>query len=352
MKRSAVLTFLLLLSFVLISSLNVKLVDAESRTIVVPDDYSSIQEAVDAAEVGDAVFVKSETYYEHLNITKSLTLIGEDRATTIIDGGKTGAVINITHDWVNISGFTIKNSGGEADFGEASILLNNVNYCNVSGNRIDGSRHGIMVMGSSRNIIENNTLVSNRVGIYVITGAWSANSNNNNVTGNTIYSNSWGISVYRENNNTFSYNDLNGNQYGIVLDESHMHNFVGNNIIGSKIGITLNYANDNTFYQNNIINNIKDVNDIHFLDQADLTPLSKNNWDNGSIGNYWSNYTGEDSNGDGIGDTPHIIHKNTQDNYPLMKQYIIPEFPSWTIVVLLIVALMLVTVAYRKTLIR
>jgi hypothetical protein len=41
-------------------------------------------------------------------------------------------------------------------------------------------------------------------------------------------------------------------------------------------------------------------------------------WDNGKVGNYWSDYTGADSNGDGVGDTPYIIDEKNQDRYPLM----------------------------------
>jgi nitrous oxidase accessory protein NosD len=49
---------------------------------------------------------------------------------------------------------------------------------------------------------------------------------------------------------------------------------------------------------------------------------SHNAWDNGLEGNYWSNYNGGDSNGDGIGDTPYIIDQDNQDNYPLIgKQF-------------------------------
>ena len=63
----------------------VKIAKAESRTIVVPTDYSSIQEAINAATDGDTVFVKRGTYDETLVLNKTISLIGEDRDTTIIE---------------------------------------------------------------------------------------------------------------------------------------------------------------------------------------------------------------------------------------------------------------------------
>lgn len=46
-----------------------------------------------------------------------------------------------------------------------------------------------------------------------------------------------------------------------------------------------------------------------------------NSWDNGEEGNYWSDYTGEDLDGNEIGDTPYLIPDKGKatDNYPLMK---------------------------------
>jgi len=62
---------------------------------------------------------------------------------------------------------------------------------------------------------------------------------------------------------------------------------------------------------------------------------SKNIWDNGWEGNYWSDYTGKDRNGDEIGDTPYVIDENNRDNYPIMNPWTLEEeeeeeVPFWT----------------------
>ena len=76
-------------------------------------NLSSIQEAIDAAEPGDTIFVYNDSspYNENVVINKSINLIGEDRDTTVIYGGVSGARVRIESDWVNISGFTITGMG-------------------------------------------------------------------------------------------------------------------------------------------------------------------------------------------------------------------------------------------------
>jgi len=71
-------TLLLILSFLLASSITTTPlpVKAEPKTIIVPDDYSTIQEAVDNAPEGSTVFVKSGKYENRVRIRKPLSLIG------------------------------------------------------------------------------------------------------------------------------------------------------------------------------------------------------------------------------------------------------------------------------------
>ncbi|MHA2040097.1 MAG: hypothetical protein ACW98X_27130, partial [Promethearchaeota archaeon] len=77
-----------------------------------PNNYTTIQSAIDDASHGDTVFVykDSSPYYGVVVINKSICLIGEDKNTTIIDGMHIENCVNVTADTVTISGFTIQNS--------------------------------------------------------------------------------------------------------------------------------------------------------------------------------------------------------------------------------------------------
>jgi parallel beta-helix repeat protein len=296
MKVASIIVVLLVLSFVLTSS-EMNIVKAEPKTIIVPDNYPTIQEAIDASSEGDTVLVKEGTYYENLDIEKSLSLVGEDRDTTIIDGGYIDSVFNISQDRVNISGFTLRNTGSGTGVTSAAIYLDGAKYCNISRNRITNSPNGIFFVDSSYNTIEENKIENNFQGISM------------------IYS----------FNNTISKNNIAQNDQDIFLTDTHTNNFIGNNITNSESGVTFSFANYNTFSLNNFINNTKQINDSHYSQEGQVIWVSINFWDNGTVGNYWSNYPGEDSDGDGIGDTSYIIDEYNKDNFPMMN--VITESP-------------------------
>ncbi len=86
-KRRAVLILLLILNFAVISISDVEMAKAESRTIVVPNDYPTIADAVGNASPGDTVFVRKGNYTGGIVLNKPITLKGEDAESTIIVGG-------------------------------------------------------------------------------------------------------------------------------------------------------------------------------------------------------------------------------------------------------------------------
>jgi hypothetical protein len=98
--------------------------------------------------------------------------------------------------------------------------------------------------------------------------------------------------------------NIGDSHHGLGIQGSN-NLIIRNNISG--VGVN-GYAN--TFFENN------------FGIQPDFAYVSEGNfWDNGSVGNYWSDYKGADANGDGIGDTPYVINAENQDRYPLMNPW-------------------------------
>lgn len=86
-SRAFLIVFLGALMFLASSGWSVTLMSADPTTIRVPDDYPTIQEAINAASPGDTIQVAAGTYYERVTVNKTVTLIGEDPLTTIIDDG-------------------------------------------------------------------------------------------------------------------------------------------------------------------------------------------------------------------------------------------------------------------------
>ena len=89
--------------------LMVPLADADPSIIYVPDDHPTIQYAIGNATEGDTIIVRSGTYRESIHIYKNLTIQGEDKSTTFIDGLGDTSVVFISSERVTFRGFTVYN---------------------------------------------------------------------------------------------------------------------------------------------------------------------------------------------------------------------------------------------------
>jgi len=335
---------------------------AEPTVIRVPADYPTIQMAIDAASPGDVVLVTSGTYYEHVTVSKPLMLIGEDKATTIIDGNGTGTVVSVTADNVVINGFTTRNSGRNGYWSFVAgiyihsgrneiignILLNN-NYGivlgsylktsegnTITGNIVQNNNYGVYSIFGKKNVISGNAVTDNpRYGIWFV-GLWGNDSNT--VTGNIVSNSQYGVSLdgliplggttsldFRHSilqgspeipppplsNNTVSGNTITGNEYGIVVGFCSGNNISNNVIANNNNGVNLGESNNNTIIGNTISNNNLGINLVpsnnntiyhnNFVENSQQLGGSdtSNTWDNGAEGNYWSDYTGLDDGSGG-----------------------------------------------------
>jgi len=284
-------------------------------------DYTRISDAIVNASSGYTIYVYSGTYVENIVVDKTISLVGEDRDSTVIQGASDGHVVVITADSVNITGFTIQYPVG-SDM--KCIMLNYVDYCyvgdcivksdtgsdgvyllfsnhnTISGNVVENDHSiGVELTSSSDNLIENNVIQSTNGGIKGISLQYSTN---NILRGNTVKLNNYGVHLWSgANGNSVFDNTITDNSYGIRSSGS------GNSIYHNKFNNTRYNAYDE----------------------------GSNTWDDGypSGGNHWSDYSGADTNHDGIGDTPYEIPGgDNQDLYPLVNHpptaYIVSISPN------------------------
>jgi parallel beta-helix repeat protein len=320
-------------------SADVSSLTIEPNVLRVPEDYPRIQQAIHAANPGDTVHVAAGTYLESLEITKPLRLAGEGPDKTIVAG--TGTVMLVTADNVEITGFAVQNGtyGIFLWYSTGSLLRNNSLAYNkwnfgVFGNssfhffhNIDSSntvdrkpiyywlnQHhkrvpkdaGYVALVNSTNItVADENLTSNEQGVLLVD---TRESIINNVT---MLGNDKGIVLRTSSNNTVRNNKLVSiNYHGFYMVFSHNNTFYENTMLNNTCGMEILQSNRNSIYHNNFIGN----------KVQQYQTASSNFWHNqAGQGNYWSDYNGTDTDGDGVGETsiPHL----GVDYYPLMSIY-------------------------------
>ena len=307
----------------------------EPMTIRVPDMFLKIQQAIDAAVIpGDKVSVSAGTYYEKVSINNknNLTLIGEDRETTIIDGLGGGTVVKVKYSKnVRISGFTIRNS---AIFMCCGLLVIS-NYTIITNNIVaNNSGCGIYLYEAYHNIVSNNVITNNteHIGLFleIPYGSYPKESWNT-IEGNIITNNDRGVGLTESYRNTFKNNIIADNRKGIFFLKAQQNIFEANVITNNdEMGVWMLSSCFNVFFHNDFVDNGKQV----FMEEFGM-----NTWDDGwpSGGNYWSDHTGVDwysgpyqneTGSDGIVDIPYGIKPysyDNRDNYPLTKPYMVPH---------------------------
>lgn len=179
-KTSRLILFTFLIVFFIINPLSMKTSGQQNlrvHNLNTDEKYETIQEAINAASVGDTIYATNGTYYEHVVVNKTISLVGENKSNTIIDGQSTGNVTLVTANDVNIRGFTIQNSGWTIT--QSGVYTNRVSGNGISDNIIKGSLHGIYLYFSGKNAVLNNTDLDNRYGIKLTSASDNVVSNNN-----------------------------------------------------------------------------------------------------------------------------------------------------------------------------
>jgi len=188
--------------------------------------YLTIRQAINAPETldGHEISVSSGIYYEHVTVSKSLSLIGEDRNTTIIDGNGKGEVVYVTADNVEVRNFTIQN-------GTIGLWLDHSHNSKIIDNTLQDGSYGIRLH----------------------------NSRNSEVTGNLICGyTSFAVEIKASGNSTLRNNSMVENKYNFGVNGNSLSDFVNdidvsNTVNGKPIHYLTNQRNTtidgNTFQE-------------------------------------------------------------------------------------------------------
>ncbi len=325
--------------------------------------YTTIQAAIDAAVDGDTVVVLPGLYGGDLVIDKSIKLTSVDVPTTIIASGSSSSYnIDITSDSVSLEGFNITDVSTTSYRKAVIHIASDTSDVVVTDNYINETYDGVGIHldGTYKAVIGDNIINNpNSIGVYI------QNSDANVIYGNMIENNSGSGAIYltSSDSNIIEKNVIKNSTHGIYAQSSigtiirsnkickcdnsgikislGSGNIVENNTIfkNSNTGIYFSsaqsYIIDNEIYDNGIgigveasesiirnnsishcnnygvyagsgsNNNLFYNNTFHDLIQGanHATEKGDNQWDNGGIGNYWSDFYGPDPNFDSNLDT-------------------------------------------------
>ena len=326
---------------------------------------ADLQAAIDQAQDGDTLRLAAGTYTGKIIINKPLTLEGSDKRDAIIQGDRTGRTISVMAPNVTIKHITVTKSGISLPNMDAGIFLDKAaDAAHIVENNILDNSVGVYLWGAPNALVERNTIIGNKElrenergnGVTV----W--NAPNSKVVYNDISHGRDGIFSNASNFNTFSHNHFHDLRYGVHYMYTNDSQIEGNIVSNSKIGfaimfstniklrdnvsynnidqgIMLNYANDSIIVGNAVekspkcvylynANNNQFTNNhfegcemgIHFSGAAEGNTIRENafvnnhiqikyvgtrfmDWADGGKGNYWSDNSAFDLDGDGIADT-------------------------------------------------
>jgi parallel beta-helix repeat protein len=295
-----------LTSFSILANENIIYVDDDGGA-----DYTSIQEAIDAASSGYTIFVYSGRYNENIVIDKTIILIGENKDTTIINSSEDNNIINITADNVELTGFTVEICGGYSLYSGIDIQANSTNIYNnkltmrdlyyypngiyINSNKINNQIHENIFLktgfGLDTNNIGDNTIINNTVNdnslIYLDTisdqiiesaGQIILKNCNNITIENLEIQNTPGSIVFIKSNNCIVKDcTIQNNDKGIVCTDSFSIKIINNVINENNQGI----------YISNSESILITRNDVHYNSGALYVDTCKKI--NTTLNNFYSN---------------------------------------------------------------
>jgi nitrous oxidase accessory protein NosD len=215
-----------------------------------PGNYTSIQEAIDNASSSDTVFVYDDSapYHEIITIDRSITLLGENRNSTIIDGsGRNLAVIMIIAENVTVQGFTLIDS-------DPSIgVIIKADNTTISNLWIRNIQNGMIIEALNTTSIIKNCLIQGNIIEGANIGLYTDHAWNVTISNNLLRDHDAALALIQSFDCTVSANLIMNSHVGLTSINGAKNLFTQNTIITCEEGLYLEASNDQVI-NNNFLN--------------------------------------------------------------------------------------------------
>jgi len=228
-----------------------------------------IQDAINAAIPYDTIFIFNGIYYENIIIKTSISLIGEEKENTIIDGDNRGGVISVEDgNSILITNFTIQHGIDTTEKRGYGISSNTSNDVRIISNIITNNEDGIIIQKKSQYcLIIQNEIVGNELGFDLCT------STNNLIYENKFIDNTLGLILFNSSNNCILKNIFDNGEKHIKFYNSY--DTIYNNYWGKSRRIFFIFGYKSLFGTNLIIPWIRcDFKPARSIDAIESNPLA------------------------------------------------------------------------------
>ncbi len=341
-------------------------VAAQPSVVTVPAGGDHLRRAVATAEAGSVLRLAAGSHGGPISIERPLTLVGEPEA--IIDGGGAASVLTVSAPGVTIRGLSIVGSGAKLETEDSGVFVDKrgdrvlIEHNRIEGNligvflkgpdnaivrdnrivgrddlRVNERGNGVQLWNTPGSVVEGNSISYGRDGIFVTTSkhnVFRGNSfedlrfaihymytNQSEVSGNVSRGNHVGYAIMYSNRLEVRDNLSEGDRdHGILLNYANSSEIAGNIVRGGAEKCVFIYnANKNRFHRNRFEGcGIG----IHFTAGSERNTIAGNafigsrtqvkyvgsrdvEWSAEGRGNYWSDNTAFDLDGDGVSDRPY-----------------------------------------------
>lgn len=337
---------------------------AQAATIEVPAD-TALQAVIDAAQAGDILMLAPGTYQGNIIVNKPLTLQGPSDRQAVLMGEREGRTVWVQAEDVQIRQITVRNSGLSLPDMDAGIFLDKpAHNALIENNDILDNLVGVYVWGPHNALVQHNTIVGNKelrlnergngVTVWNSPGSrilhndisWGRDGIFSNTSRDNVFSHNrftqlrYAVHYMYTNNSEVSSNvsigndiayalmfsqfltvreniSVNSTHQGLMLNAAQQSSITDNIVDGAEKGMFLYNANFNKIHGNLIQNTQIGV---HYTAGSEGNEITENafiqnqnqvkyvgtrylEWSSNNRGNYWSDHSAFDLNGDGIGDT-------------------------------------------------